>query len=177
MQKINNQKGITLTALIITIVVFIIIFKITIDLGSDSINSTKDRRLQSDLQMVQQVAVSEYYKAVKLGKIQEGSTDIPSNFIGTKIDGIPPINLSGNTWHFSSNIEEAKGYKSYFTLTPEDLEKLELKNVEHTYIINYYTGEVYNTTIQTSSTGKDLYIKANKATISTPTEDNTSFID
>lgn len=178
MQKMRNEKGITLTALVITIIVFTLLTSVSINIGTDSINSTKDRNLQSELQIVEQAAISEYSKAVELGKIHEGTNDIPSNFVGEKISGVPAITLSnGNSWYFASNPNEAKGYKSYFRLTPELLEKLEIKNSEHTYIINYYTGEVYNETKQKASTGEDLYIKANKATITMPTDDNTSFVN
>ena len=176
MQKMKNEKGITLTALVITIIVFTILAGTTIKMGMDSVNSTRDRNLQSELQIVEQAAISEYSKAVELGKIEEGV--IPNNFIGEPISGIPTITLNnGNNWYFSSNPSEATGYKSYFRLTPEHLEELEIKNSDYTYIINYYTGEVYNETKQTASTGEDLYIKANKATIITPNEDTSSFVE
>ena len=109
MQKMKNEKGITLTALVITIIVFTILAGTTIKMGMDSVNSTRDRNLQSELQIVEQAAISEYSKAVELGKIEEGV--IPNNFIGEPISGIPTITLNnGNNWYFSSNPSEATGY-------------------------------------------------------------------
>ncbi|MCX4302448.1 MAG: hypothetical protein OSJ66_00320 [Clostridia bacterium] len=173
MQKIKNEKGITLVALILTIIITIMIAGITINLGMDSINSTRDRKLQAELEMVGQATITEYSKAMELGYIKEGSTQIPQNFIGTPTSN--PEALPTGTWALSDS--EAVGYKSYFVLNPQALEKLEILNSNHTYIINYYTGEVFNQTKQKSSQGQTLYIKMNTGKVTEKTEDTTSFVE
>ena len=87
MQKIKNEKGVTLVALVITIIVTIMLASITMTIGMDSVNSTKDRKLQSELQMVGQATITEYSKALELNYIKEDDT-IPANFIGDRIDNI-----------------------------------------------------------------------------------------
>jgi type II secretory pathway pseudopilin PulG len=179
MQKIKSKQGVTLVALAVSIVVMLILSGVSINIGVGSVNSTKDRNLQSELQMVQQVTITEYTKALELGYIKEGdTTTIPANFIGTRVDSISGITLSnGNKWYFQDNPSDAVGYKSYFRVTPTDLKKLNVLNTEHTYIINYYTGEVYNETKEKSSSGDDLFIKSNKSTVTEKDNDTTSFVD
>lgn len=176
MQKIKNENGITLVALVITIIVIAILAGISLNLGLDSINSTKDRQLKAELQIIEQAIMIEYTKAVQLDNIEEGV--VPNNFTGELISGVPSIALNnGNTWFFADKPEQAVGYKSYFRLTPEHLVNLEIENSEYTYIVNYYTGEVYNETKQVTSTGEDLYIRVNTATITEKQSDTSSFIN
>lgn len=166
MQKIKNEKGVTLVALVITVIVSIIIASIGINIGLDSVNSTKDRNLQAELEIVGQAAITEYTKAVELDYLND--TPYPSNFVGTVVSvSALPIRPSGESWALST--EDATTYKSYFRLTPNDLQKLDIANSEHTYIVNYYTGEVFNETKQKASNGADLYIKMDKATHETET--------
>lgn len=94
MQKIKNEKGVTLVALVITIVVTIMLASITMTLGMDSVNSTKDRKLQSELQMVGQATITEYSKALELNYIEDDPNGIPHNFIGDPID-ISTVSLPG----------------------------------------------------------------------------------
>lgn len=163
MQKIKNEKGVTLVALVITVIVTIMIASIGVNIGLDSINSTKDRNLQAELEIVGQAAITEYTKAVELGYLND--TPYPSNFVGTVVSASAlPIRPSGEGWALPTATEDATTYKSYFRLTPDDLQKLDIANSEHTYIINYYTGEVFNETKQKASNGADLYIKMDKAT-------------
>jgi Tfp pilus assembly protein PilE len=100
MQKIKYEKGVTLVALVITIIVILILAGVTVNLSIDSVSSTRDRNLQSELEMIQQAIVTEYTKALELGNISE--TDVvPSNFIGEQITGIPTATLlDGATWYF-----------------------------------------------------------------------------
>lgn len=173
MQKIKNEKGITLVALILTIIITIMIAGITINLGLDSINSTRDRKLQSELEMVGQATITEYSKAIELGYIKEGTNEIPKNFIGNPTS--TPSALPSGEWALSNT--EAVGYKSYFELNPKALEKLDILNSDHTYIINYYTGEVFNQTKQKASSGETLYIKMNTGKVAEKAQDTTSFVE
>lgn len=156
MLKMKNQSGVTLTALVVTIIVLMIILSISVNLGVDSINSTKDRKLLAEVEMVQQACISEYTKAMQLGYLENASTK-PANFVGTAISITDLPSVTG-AWFFTA--EPAEKYKSYYKLTPEDLESLDILNSEHTYIVNYYTGEVYNETKKYTSEKVPLYIKA-----------------
>ena len=181
MLKIRDEKGVTLTVLAVTIVVLMILVSVTVDLGVSSINSTKDRKLQAELEMVQQACISEYTKAKELGYLNTSGT--PANFIG---DIISPTNLpsltSGLAWTFTSYPTGFPDYKKYYELDKDDLTSMNILNSEHTYIVNYYTGEVYNKTKKVSSSNVSLYIKSvttHQSTDSTDTtrtnEDTTSY--
>lgn len=200
MQKMRSQKGITLAIMIITVVVLIILVRITMDIGLNSVSETEDRKLQSELQMVGQATITEYSKAMQLGYISDDGS-IPSNFVGIQLTDDASGNddkdqtkrpiLTGGAW--ALEMYEATGYKSYFRLTPEMLKKLDIENTKHTYIVNYYTGEVYNETkkqivakeyIEVDGEKREvevpqlLYLKLNK----TPNEDSKpsdtdSFVD
>lgn len=168
MLKMKNQRGVTLTGLVVTIIVLMIITSISVNLGVDSISSTRDRKLQAELEMVQQACISEYTKAMQLGFLENATTK-PANFIGTEVAVSSLPSVTG-AWVLTT--EPAEKYKSYYRLTPEDLEKLDILNSEHTYIVNYYTGEVYNETKKNTSENVPLYIKA-KAVTAIPDDSDT----
>ena len=67
MYKIKTQKGITLVSLIITIIILLIISSIGINFGINGINSTKDSKLEAELNMVQHAILEQYtkYKTTK----------------------------------------------------------------------------------------------------------------
>lgn len=173
MQRIRNEKGITLSVLAVTIIVLMILAGVTVNLGMYSVDSTKDRKLQAELEIVGQAAITEYSKAIELGYIKDETTEIPKNFFGTPTSN--PIALPSGTWALSAS--EAVGYKSYFELNPQALKELNILNSVHTYIINYYTGEVYNLTEKKSSTGETLYIRMNTGNNVKKIQDTTSFVE
>lgn len=177
MQKIKEEKGITLAILIVTVIVLLIVVGVTMDMGFDAADSAEDSNKKSELQMVGQATISEYTKAIKLNYIKEDDT-IPANFIGEvitgKADDLLPTLPSG-AWALSQS--EAVGYKSYFRLTPEELDKLNISNTTDTYVINYYTGEVYNETQELADDGSVLYLKLNNAVTTNKETDTTSFVD
>ena len=202
MQKMRNERGITLIALVITIIVLMILFSITKDLGLDSIDSTNDRKLKAELQIVQQACITEYTKAKMLGYIKDSSdsnvneenneenseneeenensdstSNIPINFVGTevKVEALPVLS-SDISWVFSSNPPD-EDYKKYFLLDEDDLELLGIDDSASTYIVNYYTGEVYNETVKVTSNGEPLYIKSVQIHQTDNNNDNTSFVD
>ena len=173
MQKIKNENGVTMVALIVTIVVLFIIIGISFNSGLDSVDETIDETLKSEIQMIQQVAISEYIKAKELGYIN--SNERPVNFVG-KIVSVSSLPTNTNiVWQISSNPEQK--YKAYYELTPSELESMGVLRVEDTYILNYYTGEVYNKTQEKTSTGELLYIKATGNSHIEKEVDDTSFND
>lgn len=172
MQKKKNEKGITLIALVITIVVLFIILGVSVNLGLDSVDTAKDRDMQAELEIIQQAAVTEFTKAKQLG--YTNSNDTPPNFMGSivSVSNLP----SGIDWELDT--EPTEKYKSYYELTPENLAELEITNTDYTYIINYYTGEVYNKTKAKTSEDIPLYLKpASSYRDAEEEKDSTSFND
>ena len=178
MQKIKNEKGITIAALVVTIIALLIILSVSLNLGLISTDDTKSNKMQSELQIIQQVAVSEYVKAKKLN--YTNSDETPPNYVGTIIDVLDlPMDIE---WQITENPSER--YKAYYVVTPEQLEKIKVSKVQDTYIINYYTGEVYNKTQKEDLNGNVLYIRAtsnpthiSNTTIKQKIEDSESFND
>ena len=172
MQKIKNEKGITMAILVVTIIVLLVLLGATLDIGLNSLKETRSKRLELELEMVQQATISEYTKAKQLGYTSE-PTVRPPNFVGTKVE---VANLPKNiSWQISE--EPAEEYKAYYELDPGELEKLEILNSEFTYIANYFTGEVYNKTRRATPMRELLYITATSNVHREKEPDNESFND
>lgn len=66
------------------------------------------------------------------------------------------VTWENNNAYWTSNERD----KQYYLLTPETLKKLDINNSKDTYIVNYYTGECYNSTVRTTpQNNKVLYKK------------------
>ena len=160
-KKINlkNEKGITLIALVVTIVVLLILAGITINIGTQSIKDSREDALLSELGMVQNAVLQRKTKA-----------DLTTNeaYPGDKID-IATVNsviAEINSQQTEEDIElkdNSEGKESnYYLLTTSNngLNNLGITNSESEYIVNYETGEVINYTVKVTESGKPLYIYA-----------------
>lgn len=145
--NIRKNKGITLVALVITIILLIIISGISI---TETVKNQKEAETVTqieELNMIQQAILQRYTKS------QLTKEELP----GTKIDKqqvetiISEINTTAGT-----NIN-LKGTE-YFQLNNEDLKKIGITGKEDIYIVNYKTGEVINNTIKVTDSGEALYI-------------------
>lgn len=168
MQKIKNQNGITLLNLVITVTVLGVLATVSIGVGSNIVGKTTKNLLRAELSVVQQAIIAEYSKAEKLG--YTNLSEIPENFKGTKID-LTDLPTTITSWKITENPDEA--YKAYYELSPKNLEELNIANSKYTYIVNYYTGEVYNKTMNDAN----LYIYKAKIERKEQQEDNESFND
>ena len=162
--NIKSQKGITLIALVITIIVLIILA--TIGIGElsgngEDINETKDTISLAELNKVQQLVMETYLKYKQLGD----SNIITKNGSKLESDEYSSVNneiltASNNTCHLlleeSNDIE-----KRYYKLTKADLNSMGLTNINNNdvYIVNYSTGEVFNYSQKKNSSGV-LYVHA-----------------
>lgn len=142
----KNTKGITLIALVITIIVLLIIAGISIK-GTIMIkDETKENIQISSLEMLQHAILERYTKA------QLTIEELP----GTPLELsevqeiIKEINLKSG-----ENIT-LKGIE-YYEITQKDLEKLGITGEENIFIVNYSTGEVINKTLKVTESGKALY--------------------
>lgn len=150
MRKIKNDNGITMIVLVITIIVLTLIAAITINYSITGANYSKEKQLLADLEAVHH-AVYEQYEQYKT----TGDTDY---LVGTKCKERPSSDIAwedNNQYWGESDVD-----KVYYTLTPTQLEKIGITNTEDTYIVNYYTGECYNSTVKiTPENNKILYKK------------------
>ena len=150
----NNQKGVTLVALVVTITVLLILLSITLSYGIDTLTTARENNTKSEVEIVAQAVAEQYTKIVEMGYDQLKTTDVsdkPAIFIGTKLakDGseVPAIMKKG----LASDSYYAK---SYYGLTESDLLSMRIKAYTQperqrnpndiVYIVNYYTGEVLN---------------------------------
>ncbi|MBR3002374.1 MAG: hypothetical protein IKF38_02250 [Clostridia bacterium] len=149
----ENNKGITLIALVITIVVLLIVSAIAIEGGLEGVKESREEILLSELGTVQH-AVIERYTKYKLTKNSE-------LLIGTAIEVDDLDNIDGG-WKLTNEEIGTDIEKQYKNLNSNDLKQLGLKaennkEDEDEYIVNYYTGEVYNVTVKRTKTGVLLY--------------------
>lgn len=159
MKNFRENKGITLIALIITIIVLLIIAGISISGGIDGIDKAHENRLMSDLEKVQH-AITERYTKFEL-------TKDTSVIVGTKVDlsSLTDVPESINWKVFQvTQASETSTHpeRKYYRLGKSDLENLGLTG-EHkssSYIVNYYSGEVYDETERQTTSGTVLYKSA-----------------
>ena len=177
MQKIimmeKNNSGVTLVALVVTIIVLFIILGITLNYGLSELHDVSNKKMESELGIIQE-AIMQRYALVKssnqLGivpttKISSNTllandTGRPSGFIGTRLANSNDIANNGFTvtpeCEYSSSSSDIPFEKYYYLLTQSDLITLgvekgadtavsdDLTPKERSYIVNYFTGEVFD---------------------------------
>ena len=156
---INHEKGITLLALVITIVVLIILASITINIGKDGIKESKENTMLSELGMVQNAILQRKTKADLTNETYPGETITEANInLEETIQEINDNRASGEEEISRKDSDDSH----YYFLSTENggLEELGITNSEDAYIVNYETGEVINYTTKLTGTGKPLYIYA-----------------
>ncbi len=156
---INYEKGITLLALVITIVVLIILASITINIGKDGIKESKENTMLSELGMVQNAILQRKTKADLTNEGYPGETITEANInLEETIQEINDNRASGEEEISRKDSDDSH----YYFLSTENggLEELGITNSEDAYIVNYETGEVINYTTKLTGTGKPLYIYA-----------------
>lgn len=129
----KNEKGITLIALMITIIIMIIIAGVVTYSGRESVDSAKKVAFISEMEMIQ-AKVNTIYEERKTDQLKVEYYDA----IGREI-------TSANAEQVSIALGEtsAEGFR-YFR--PSDLEQLDLANINQEVLINYDTREVVSLT-------------------------------
>lgn len=145
--NLRKTNGVTLVALIITVILLLIISGISITGTLRGHKETKEASQISELNMIQHAILERYTKA-QLTKEELPGTTIKENDVRTIIDEINGITGEDIT---------LKGTE-YKELSISDLEKLGVTNEEDTFIVNYKTGEVINATKKVTESGKALYV-------------------
>lgn len=151
---LKKEKGITLIALIITIVVLLILAGITITGSIQGVDKANDNKLMTDLQQVHH-AITERETKYKLTKDN-------SLLVGTKIDITSLTDVPSEIkWKVVQFDDVDNPEREYYRIGGTELMQLGLTSDPTTkisYIVNYYTGEVYNETDKKTSENKVLYV-------------------
>ena len=153
MNKTKENQGITLIALVITIIVLSILIGITLYSGTGAIRQTQQNKLFTELGMVKHAVMERYY--------QYTITKDVNLLIGTEATTVQNIAQSmGVNLLISSPVEIEE---KYYELSPIQLKEIGIINTDDTYIVNYKTGEVINKTEETINS-LPLYIKGSAGT-------------
>ncbi len=163
---VKKEKGITLIALVITIIVLLILAGVGIGEltgKKNSINESKDKTALSELTKIQQAVMETYIKYKQLGSINilKGTrmtyayTQSEFNQMGSN------ESLKIAVSYDESNEIDPSTY--YYKLDNNNLLDMGLDNINNNneYIVNYSTGEVFNITQRKTINGEALYIWAN----------------
>lgn len=155
--EIKENKGVTLIALVVTIIVLIMLAGIAINFGVDNLNQTRDNKPLTELGMVQNAVLQRKTKAdltketlpgeiMASADVEQEVADINSQVTG---EGNEQITLKGD-------------HNQYYLLTEDNggLKDIGIKGTTDEYIVNYETGEVINKTRKVTSDGKAIYIYA-----------------
>lgn len=161
----KNERGITLIALIITVIVLIIITGIFIGNVSDNKDSVDKSKKEVALYELHEIE-----QAILERDTKYKQTNVDANLLGTKISWSDasnylnaivlktskPLNLLGLDYDKLGN-QPANIY--YYKLNADDLEKLGLHNVKENseYIVNYSTGEVWDNVKLATKDNEPLY--------------------
>ncbi len=186
-----KNNGVTLVILAIVIIVLMIIVGVSLNSGLSSADEVADDRTGTELSIVEQAVIEQYTLLLtenQDGKIAtkiledvslEDDTDRPSTLIGTRIANVSTLNSYGFNQYLVdySNIDDMKYEDYYYFLDESDLEELgisdnksdeEIQN--HSYIVNYSTGEVFDTKNKKYYTSKDpIYLDGTNSKINTET--------
>ena len=159
---LNNEKGITLLALVITMIILMILVGITINIGKNGITESREDAMLSELGIVQNAILQRKTKADLTGENYPGETITEANI--NLEETIEEINNNRTSGEEEISRKDSDDSHYYFLSTENGgLEQLGITNSEDAYIVNYETGEVINYTTKLTGTGKPLYIYAKEA--------------
>lgn len=152
----KNQKGITLTSLVIAVVVILILVSVGTNIGINNIKDSRDSAVKTELKLIQQAVLQRYtkYNLTKDPNILPGQPYSEENFEDVN-KTIAEISLQTKVLiKLKDDIAS-----NYYLLDTSSLEELGITNTEDEYIVNYITGEVINKTqLVTSESKEALYI-------------------
>ena len=156
---INKEKGITLLALVVTIIMLIILASTIVNIGQNEIKESEENAKLSELGIVQNAILQRKTKADLTDEDYPGETIIEADInLEETIEEMNNHRASGEEEITKKDDDNS----NYYFLSTENggLEELGITNSEDAYIVNYETGEVINYTTKLTETGKPLYIYA-----------------
>lgn len=164
-KALKSQNGITLIALVITVIVLLILASIGIGELSGNKNSIKNTHntiALTELNKIQQVVIETYIKYMQLGnKNVLAGTPITYAEAETEFRELG-LDSTQNLKSSYSSIESVNPELCYYRLNKQDLIQIGLENINNNdnYIVNYYTGEVFNITQKRTANNEALYVYA-----------------
>lgn len=141
--KVRNNNGISMIALIVTIMVLIILSGIVIGVGGNIFNETQNDTSMSELKIVKQAVLEKYAKYII---VNDQDILVGESISKAEVESI----ISGTDISLRSE-------DGYYRLTPELLTQIGISNSKDTYIVNYITGEVINSTKLKTKDNQILY--------------------
>ncbi len=148
----KNQKGVTMIALIITIIVLLIIASISIGSALNSHETAAKNKLLTEVGMVQHAALERYTKQVTIG-----NEDFPGEEYTSKSEIEADIDKIKNDSKLSEILNNTTP-EDYYFLDKNALKNLGVTVTEDSYIINYKLGIAINATVQVTEDGQPLYV-------------------
>ena len=152
----KNEKGITLIALTVTIIVLLILASVGTYSGVNALRDAKEEKQIAEVGMLQQPLVENYTKYLTT------KNDMYLRGEAVEYDDVSAIaSEMGVTLKVSAyTVEEGKSPEYYYRLSTSDLKEMGVSQVEDSYIVNYKTGEVINETLKVTMSGQPLYVYA-----------------
>ena len=155
---IKREKGITLIALVVTIIVLLILAGVSLTGGLQTATNSRDTAVLSELEMIQHAALERYTKGATVGNY--------NNFPGTQKytdisqikSEIPQLTSDTTLMQILENTKDS--VDDYYYLDADDLKELEITGADDSYIINYKIGLVIDVTNQMTKQGEPVYTYA-----------------
>lgn len=163
----KNNKGITLIALAVTIIVLIIIASVGTYSGIEALRDAKEEAQISELNMLKQPVVENYtkYLMTKNDMYIRGTKvnylDVQTIISEINNNANETVSLKVNDYDISGSTDITE---YYYRLSESDLKEMGVTQAQDSYIINYKTGEVINETLKATRTGVPLYTYSVNAT-------------
>lgn len=161
---VKNNKGITLMALIITIIVLSILTAIGIGSATGmkgSVTESKEAIATTELYKIQQAVLENYvkYKQLNQQRFLKGDkiTFDEANKEFKKLGFNESENLKVASY---DGVDVTDPSLFYYKLEKMHLKEMGLQNIneDYIYIVNYSSGEVFNITQKKSVSGTILYV-------------------
>ncbi len=205
MQMMKNEKGITLIALAVTVIILMILVGTGVTAVYTGINEVKDNKLQTELGIVRQ-AIQEQYalaEAVQKTKVLASEPQV-SFWAGDRVYPTDPIYIPTNDYidpedkngqifidKVTNRVTPTYQEEFYYRLNAEQLKEIGVGNKtvmkgeeetevgvsKYTYIVNYSTGEVYNESKKVTSTHHLLYLPSTVFPTASNSEEEGRFQD
>lgn len=140
----NNEKGITMISLVMSIAVLGILTVIVLDIGTNQVKQNVNKALEIELDMVYNAVLQRYVKESVTTQDYPGRVPTEEEFV--ELETVLDFEV----------LETQK--EEYYVLEPgEESVDLGILNNENVYIINYKSGIVYNLTVNETEEGQLLY--------------------
>ncbi len=135
MNCIKNEKGITIIALIITIIVMLLLISVSVKVGTEAIDKSKQEDIKSNMLLIQGKS--------KIIKDKHTYDEENSELVGTLISSATVYTISSELQNKINSNPNAQAYiLSQSDLYNNGLTSITISNTEF-YVVDYDTCEVY----------------------------------